>query len=376
MREILIVCGAGMVSGKEIMALELGNGLAQQGQSVSFIVSFWSSGDFGDRLKLLRLPAYILPIGFISATLTKRCLSMTAEQIWRWPGLVWGYFQVLRRLRPKKVIHTNWHHVLLLLPFLRPERDVFWLHDLIPDLPQYRRVFGWFERRLDSFVCVSQATACSLRKIGISESKIRVIHNGITDPASSADPPPPPSQCFRIGIVGQVGAWKGHGDLLEAFALVARRHSAVELHIFGKGAARYKNELIQRGVELGVADWVKWHDFVSDRRHIYPNLDVCVMPSKTTEAFPLTAIEAGFFGKPAIVTRVGGLPEIVEHEVNGLLVEAGRPEEIAVAISRLIEYPSFRLLLGANARLRAIERFGRERLVEEFRTLLNAESAN
>ena len=372
MPEILIVCGAGIVSGKEIMALELGQGLAQRGQHVSFIVSFWTNGDFRDRLQRCGLPACILPIGFISATLTKRNLDMTFEQVRRWPGLLWGYAQLLRRLRPQKIVHTNWHHLLLLLPFLRPERDLFWVHDLVPDLPQYRRVFGWFQRRLGLFVCVSNAAACSLQKIGISEAKIRVIRNGLADPASSMDSVTPPSEQFRIGIVGQVNPWKGHDDLLEAFALVTRKYCAAELHIFGKGGTEYRDELTRKAVDLGVAERVRWHDFVPDTRNIYPNLDVCVAPSKTTESFGLVVLEAGFFGLPAIVTRRGALPEIIEHEVNGLLVEAGRPAEIADALCRLIEQPALRRLLGINARQRAVERFGSDRFLGEFLELLNA----
>jgi glycosyltransferase involved in cell wall biosynthesis len=372
---ILIICGAGIVSGKEIMALELGEGLAERGQSVSFITSFWNNGDFPHRLRGCGLAVYVLPIGFISATLTKKCLSMTVEQLWRWPGLIWGYFQILRRLRPQKVVHTNWHHLLLLLPFLLPERDLFWFHEIVPDRPQYRLVFGWLEQRLGSFVCVSHAVAWSLRKIGVREAKIRVIHNGLADPASSTDVTAPPSEHFRIGIVGQVGPWKGHDDLLEAFALIARKHSAAELHIFGKGNAGYRTELARRSIDLGVAERVKWHDFVADRRLIYTSLDVCVVPSRSQDPLPTTALEAGFFCMPAIVTRRGGLPEIIEHEVNGLVVEAERPTEIAEALSRLIEQPSLRQLLATNARHRAVGYFGRERFLGEFLALLNAESS-
>lgn len=370
----MIICGAGIVSGKEVMALELAEGLAQRGETVSFITSFWNNGDFPERLKRVGLPAYILPMGFISATLTKECLRMTLEQIRRWPGLLWGYSQLIRRLRPRRVIHTNWQHLLLLHPFLRPGRDFYWLHDAVPDRPQYRRVFRRFERRMGAFVCVSRAVALSLRNIGISDAKTLVIHNGITDPAGSANSALLPSKSFRIGIVGQVGPWKGHDDLLEAFALVRRTHAAVELHIFGNGDPKYKNDLTQRSIDLRVAEYVKWHDFVPDRRNIYHSLDVCVMPSRTMEPFGLAAIEAGFFGIPTIVTRRGGLPEIIEHEVNGLLVEAERPAEIADALSRLIEQPALRRLLGTNARQRAVQHFGRERFLGNFLALLNSES--
>jgi glycosyltransferase involved in cell wall biosynthesis len=369
---ILIVCGGGYVSGKEIMALELGEGLARNGETVSFITSFWNNGDFLNRLKLAGLPTQILPIGFISATLTTEYLRMTGEQIWRLPGLLWGYARVLRLLNPRKVVHTNWHHLLLLLPFLRPDRDLHWLHEFVPDLPQYRIVFGWFARSLNCFVCVSQAVAGSLRQLGIDEAKIRVIHNGIAD-AVSAKRTPQGVAAFRIGIVGQVGAWKGHDDLLDAFAMVHHKHESVELHVFGKGDATYRGELERKSIGLGIAKWVKWHEFVQDRRDIYATLDLCVVPSRSEEPLGLTAIEAGFSGLPVIATRRGGLPEIVENETNGLLVEAHRPSEIADALCRLINDPQLRQRLGTNARRCATERFGRERFLREFRALLETE---
>ena len=235
MLETLIICGAGIVSGKEIMALELGKGLAQRERSVQFITSFWNNGDFPNRLKQLQIPTHILPIGFISVTLTKRCLEMTLEQLRLWPSLLWGYSSLVRDLRPQKVVHTNWHHLLLLLPLLRPERDLFWLHEVIPDLLQYRRVFRWLERRVGAFICVSHASASSLRKIGIDEGKIRVIHNGLTDPAGSVDTRSPSPKRLRIGIVGQVNPWKGHTDLLEAFALACPKAFGTRVAYFRYG---------------------------------------------------------------------------------------------------------------------------------------------
>src|SRR4029077_5224135 len=198
-----------------------------------------------------------------------------------------------------------------LLPFLRPERDVFWLHEVVPDLLQYRGVFGWLEHRLGAFICVSHASASSLREIGIDEAKIRVIHNGLTDPAGSVGTrSPSPDDRVRFGIVGQVNAWKGHADLLEAFALLAKEHSALELHIFGSANAVYKAQLVRRSLDLGIQARVTWHDYVNDRRLIYSSFDVCVVPSRSQDPLPTTAIEASFFGLPSVVTRRGGLPEI------------------------------------------------------------------
>jgi glycosyltransferase involved in cell wall biosynthesis len=369
---ILIVCGAGYVSGKEVMALELAEGLARNGQTVSFITSFWNNNDFFNRLKVAGHPTQILHLGFISATLTAECMRMTAEQIWHLPALMWGYARVLRILKPRKVVHTNWHHLLLLLPFLRPKRDLYWVHEFVPNLPQYRTVFSWVARRLNCFVCVSQAVAASLQQLGIDGAKIRVIHNGITDPAST-NLSRRSATAFRIGIVGQVGAWKGHDDLLDAFAVVHKKHGTCELHVFGEGDAIYRGELERKSIGLGLSDRVTWHEFVAERRDIYSNLDLCVVPSRSQEPLGLSAIEAGFSGLPVIATRRGGLPEVVEHETNGLLVEAQRPAELADAMCRVINDPQLRQHLASNARRCATERFGRERFLEEFLALLQAE---
>jgi glycosyltransferase involved in cell wall biosynthesis len=124
---------------------------------------------------------------------------------------------------------------------------------------------------------------------------------------------------------------------------------------------------------LGIADRVKWHEFVVDRQTIYSNLDLCVVPSRSQDPLPTSAIEAGFAGLPVIATRRGGLPEVVEHETNGLLVEAQSPAELADAMCRLINDHQLRERLACNARPWATERFGRERFLKEFLALLETE---
>lgn len=365
----LIVCGAGYVSGKEIMALELGQGLSEGGHRVSFVISSWNNGDFPDRLKRAGLPARALPVGFISATLTKECIRMTAEQAIRWPELLFGYARLLTLENPSRVVHTNLHHLLLLAPYLRSERDLAWIHELIPNSPRHHWAFNWLAKRLGAFICVSDAVAGSLRRIGIRREKLHIIHNGLSDPANGQDRETGDG-LFRVGIVGQVGAWKGHDDLVDGFALVYQRYPRSELHIFGTGDPGYVNGLKQKCNDLGIADSVHWHGFVADRHGIYPALDACVVPSRTHDPLPTTALEAGFFGLPVVATRRGGLTEIIEHERNGLLVEVAQPDAIAGALCRLIEQSALRSQLGGNARRMALERFGRERFVSDFIELL------
>ena len=171
------------------MTLELMQGLRGQGLHLEAIGTFWGEGELAGRLQADGFPVQRLWLGFISATMTLDCLWMTAEQVWRWPQALIGYRRILRRSKPERVIHLTWHHLLILWPFLSPTRDLFWLHESIPDKLQYRWVFGWIARRLRGFVAVSHAVAASLRQIGIPQEKIRVIHNGLSDPVPQGGMP-------------------------------------------------------------------------------------------------------------------------------------------------------------------------------------------
>lgn len=356
------------------MALELGQGLRANKSSVDFVtsVSSWTDGDFVRRSLDLKFPVHTMRLGFISATLNSRCLRMTASQVMRWPELALSYIRFLREERPDRVVHTNWHHLLLLWPFLlNPARDVFWLHDVVPESAQYRIIFRWLSRRLGYFIPVSYAVANSLLKIGVPRDKIHVVHNGLGDPAAMPNSRIESPGRIRIGIVGRVAEWKGHQDLLEAFALIAANHPTSELHIFGSGHQDYESTLRQRSEALGVASRVMWRGFIDNRTDIYSQFDICVVPSRCSDSLPTVAIEAAFFRLPIIASRRGGLPEIVEHGITGFLVDAENPQLLAARLDDLLKDAALRDRMGRAARERAEKNFSRERFVMEFAHLLD-----
>src|ERR1700722_157919 len=114
-RTIIIICGAGIVSGKEIVSLLLGAGLRAEGWSPRFVTSMWSDGRFVRRLEEDGFKYDRLHIGFISASLSRSALLMTLTQLKCWPALIYRYTRLMADACPRIVIHTNWHHALLLL---------------------------------------------------------------------------------------------------------------------------------------------------------------------------------------------------------------------------------------------------------------------
>src|SRR5262245_9200462 len=129
--KVLIVAPAGLVGGKEVISLTLARGLRDAGWDPEFVTSRWNNGEFVRQLEAEKFTYHLLWLGFISASLQKDSLLMTCDQIRRWPELAFGYRSLVKRLSPAAVIHSNWHHAALLLPFLNPKRDIFWAHDSI-----------------------------------------------------------------------------------------------------------------------------------------------------------------------------------------------------------------------------------------------------
>lgn len=365
--DILILCGAGYVSGKEVMVLTLAEGLILRGRAVHVLSSTWNDGEFIARLESQRIAHSQLALGFISATLRWSFVRMTLEQLYRLPGLLLGYNRVLKAQSPRCIVHTNWHHILLLFPALRCERDFLWMHEVIPDRPQHRAFFSALAPRLRKFIAVSNAVANSLLRAGVPAHKVQIIHNGIPDPGEATMRTAVEKTAeVRLGIVGQVGEWKGHPDLVDAMSLLAGEYPALKLTIFGNDKGPYPEELKARIDRLGLADRVTWAGFVKDRSAIYGAIDICVVPSRSEDPLPTAAIEAGFWGLPVVATRRGGLPEIIDHELSGLLVAANSPPELAAAIGQLAADPERRRAIGANARRRAKAHFSQERFVSEF----------
>jgi glycosyltransferase involved in cell wall biosynthesis len=171
---------------------------------------------------------------------------------------------------------------------------------------------------------------------------------------------------LRLGIVGQVAPWKGHEDLIDALALLTSDEPRIRLRIFGVGDPAYVASLERRLADRGLGEMVEWCGFVNNQADIYRAIDVCVVPSRIEEALGMSALEAGAFGRPVICSSRGGLREIVEDGVTGLVVEAERPEQLAQAISLLARHPDLVRKMAESARKRVRSEFSIARFVERF----------
>jgi len=367
-RTVVIVAPGGLVSGKEIMSLTLAEGLRQRGWQPHVMTSVWSSADFRRRLDADGFAYETLPLGFISLSPRPEIARMTWGQVERWPELVRGYRRTLRETRPRAVIHTNWHHALLLLPWLDASRDIYWAHEFAPTTKRYALIFRMIAARVARMVCISKAVAQNLQTLGVSPGKLAVVHN--CSDLCGVQTPLPEETRLRLGIVGQVIAWKGHADALQAAALLAKQGLACELSIFGSGPPDYVKQLKAQARALGIEELVHWRGFVADRAAIYRDIDVCIVPSRDPEPFGLSALEASACGRPVVCSAAGGLGEIVEDGKTGLVVEPRRPDRLAEAVAKLARDRALLASMGAAGRQRAKSEFSQEKFIDRFIALI------
>ena len=188
--------------------------------------------------------------------------------------------------------------------------------------------------------------------------KLEDYHKRYEAPASEGNKSPRPEEDrpLRLIYVGRLEKVKGLDMLLAAMEILKAENQDIRLTIVGDGGLRswLESELESRGLSdrIALAGQVP---FGQELFNLYRSADVMVLPSYS-EGLPLVLIEAMANSLPVVATAVGGIPEIVEHEKNGLLVPPGNPGEFAVAIRRLAVSRELRARLAAASYSTAVER--------------------
>ncbi len=173
---------------------------------------------------------------------------------------------------------------------------------------------------------------------GIPQSRFRQIYNSA--PAALLElrsSPREPHERTVFGFVGTLYPPKGVHVLLEAFKLLGSDRAA--LQIWGEvpaGASTYAEELTQRA--SGLPNLVFSGGFApKDLPKVLTQMDVLVLPSTWYENNPLTILEAFAAGIPVLAGDVGGMAELVQHDVNGLQFHVGDPEDLAEKMRMMLE---------------------------------------
>jgi len=253
-------------------------------------------------------------------------------------------YQLLKKCK-FDLIHTHGYRADVLGIFLSKLLGVpvistchgFISNDL--QLKLYNRLDHFVLRFSQRIIAVSQGIKSDLIKSGIKESRTRLIQNAVgvsysdelfaQNRFAKRQKYSIAEKDFVVGYIGRLSEEKGIRYLIEAIALQVRSAFPVKLLIIGEGPQRkeleefvekenIKRNVIFAGFQNDIGDWL-------------PAMDVFALPS-LTEGTPMSLLEAMAYGIPVIASAVGGVPQVIDSGEEGILVSAGKPQDLSDAI--------------------------------------------
>jgi glycosyltransferase involved in cell wall biosynthesis len=222
---------------------------------------------------------------------------------------------------------------------------------------------------IDQLIAVSRSIERKIADEGRDTTRVRMIYNGVDLERYEHQEPcctlaeeygmEPGSQI--VGVVARLEPEKGHPTLLEAWPAVLHEVPDAYLLIVGEGGRR--DDLERQARQLRIAHRVVFTGRRDDVPAVTAALDVAVLPSYR-EAQGLTILEAMALSRPVVASNVGGIPEMIEDGVTGLLVPPRDPAALAAAIVRLLKEHSFADTLGRASHDLVHDRFCIELMVK------------
>jgi len=334
------------------------------------VVAFPDRGLFRAGLELGGVETIDLPIGAYS-TGRKSALEMVA---FAWRSLYCG-FKLARFVRRRGVglIYINGPRCLpagVLASWLTGLPTVFHLHLILERRPDVL-LATHLSRRVSRIVACSRAAAAALLvRDGRLLAKTQVLYNPLR--RQSATPVVPVHMGVArggrvtLGMVGRITESKGHHLLLQAVSrLPSNLRDQIQLLIVGAAAPgcgsdlRYERFLKDEALRLGLAERIHWAGYQSEPGAYYAAMDVLVHPA-LAEAMGIAILEALDRGVPIIGARTGGIPELVQEGVNGLLVSLHDQNALSEAITTFLSDSAVRDRLRNGARQGVDRRFSME----------------
>ena len=269
-----------------------------------------------------------------------------------------------------------------MVPAARSER--------VPLIAHLHAIYGFRERctlllhQAPVIVGCSDAAVAPFRRDGVPDRRLHVIPNGVNSARLAAGDAKALRSSLRIAgsavvfvAAGALVELKGFDTAIRALRMV--RDDGFDAHLVVAGEGPERRALERLVAELGQTDSVHLIGHRADIGAILRDAaDVALVPSRI-ESFALVAAEAGAVGRPTIASDVGGIPEVVENGVTGLLVAPGDARALARAMVRLSGDADERARMGGAARDRVDARFTTRRMtaaVEELYSRLRSTPAS
>ncbi|RJP30443.1 MAG: glycosyltransferase [Candidatus Omnitrophota bacterium] len=262
--------------------------------------------------------------------------------------------------------------------FLRPDIAMLSGISTVYTIEGYGYLYAWLERLthpLDTLYIVNSELGMEkvVNVIGLPTGKLELVHNGIETDVFPDHAPEIRAGVRRefgfeddhvvVGIVAQLRPAKRHDILIRAAAQLADRFPTLRLLIVGTGENERK--MMDFAHSEGIAARTVFTGYRPDARKLLQGMDIFALPS-IVEGEPVSLMEAMDAGLPIAAAAAGGIPEIVEHGVSGLLSVPGDLAGFIHILETLLSNATLRQTYGRQARERVRRRFSAKRMSEEF----------
>ena len=230
---------------------------------------------------------------------------------------------------------------------------------------------------MDRLIVVSKAIDKKIREEGRAGAPVSLIYNGVDLQRYNHQQPcctlhedyAIPEASPIVGVVARLEAEKGHRTLLEAWPLVLAAYPGAWLLVVGEGSER--DSLESQAASLGIAGRVVFTGRREDVPAVTAALDIAVLPSYR-EAQGLSVLEAMALSRPVVASEVGGIPEMIENGVSGLLVPPNDHVALGDAIVRLLSDHPFADMIAKRGHDLVHDRFCIELMVSSIEALYDA----
>lgn len=265
---------------------------------------------------------------------------------------------------------------------------VWHIHEIIEKPKILNKIYSFLVNRF-STIAVFNSEAALKSLIGPNERlkiKSTIIYNGVELPANSFTEKGDEdfasnnfkfqSETIVIGLVGRISRWKGQILLLNAFEKLIIENANVHLLFIGsppKDQEYYLENLKSEIESKSLGKKVSILPFTANIWKYWSSIDIAVVPSTEPEPFGLVAVEAMLMGKPVVAAAHGGLVEIIDHNITGLLFEPNNVEELFSSLKLLVNNESLRNSLGLKGQKSVSERFTIDKYVHKFIELYQKE---
>lgn len=369
-KKVLQLIGSSGLYGAENVVLNLSTGLKKGGVE-NHIGCFYYRGQ--DKPPVGR---HAEALGFTTVYFTSKnkfdftCIRDIAAYCWR---------------NHISVIHSHGYKtsgMCLLIRLFYGIPYVITCHLLFPNLKRFF-LYYYLEQICMVFaekvIGVSEEIVHNLGSGLVPKSKLQVIDNGIDTEATANitnyDPQKLRAELgFRndsllIGSLGRLTEQKDYKTFIVAAARILGSSKNCEFFIAGDGNLR--EELLQAAQQYGIEKNFHFLGYRKDTVNLLKLMDIFVL-SSLDEGLPMAMLEAMAAGLPIVVTRVGGIPQVVINDHNGLVVDKGNPQQLADALAGFLQSSDKRKQIGANARKTILGKYSLDKMTEKHIALYNS----